>query len=106
MRRVYPGFYGLTQSQVPSPPNKSNGLLGQLRWLIAVMDDDKESGIKFVAGCLAYLIERGCITAKQDLILKSIFMETVKLWNDEALICQMTPDDDDSLYHSETQGNA
>lgn len=83
--------FTLTTGQVPNPPD-SNIWADILRWLVIAMDpDDKQ--LHFASSCLAYALQHGGLTSKQDVVCSKIWGRVLSQYNDDLLICQNTEDE-------------
>lgn len=74
------------KEMVPPRPSKSKWE-HQLRWLIAVMDDD-DSSIQFVASCLSHCIKNDGLTQRQAQACQRILDRVSDMWMRSVLDCQ------------------
>ena len=84
--------------QVPDPAELGDDWDINIRWLIAVMDDDRHRSLAFAAGCLDYFYaNNGRLTDKQCNALQRIFDKVYKQYQHGLLQCQAAPVDEPAL---------
>jgi hypothetical protein len=92
-------------SQIPSRPSDQRWA-AQLRWALAVMDDNDKS-MAFIASCFSNLMKYGGLSEKQADACSRVIHRIDTDFHDGALNCLRDEADDDGrlLSHMPTRGH-